>query len=349
MSLETKFFGKTPDGRTITAYTLSNQSGVKARVIDYGCTVVNLWVKDKSGKVADVVCGFDDIEGYLKADGYHGATVGRVCNRIHDSKFTLNGVEYNLYPNDKPNSLHGGKVGFNNRLWKARIIADDDMPEVEFSYLSPDMEENFPGNLSVRASFKLTEEGGFSVRYCAVTDKDTIVNMTNHSYFNLGGYDSGTINDHLMWLDAGKINEVDKELIPTGNFLDVTDTSYDFRTEKCISRDYDADDIQGKGYDTNYIFDGPEDYKLKHRATLTDPKSGRKMEVWTNQPCIQIYTANFVNEKDVPFKGGVTPVKNCGVCFETQKMPDSINHPDFTNVILHPGQIYDYTTVYKFV
>lgn len=353
MSIDIKSFGKIQDGTEVFAYTLANSSGVSTRILNYGCTIVNLWVKDKNGNVADVVCGYDNIDGYLIGGGYQGAIVGRVANRIGNGKFSLCGTDYTLTLNDapRPNTLHGGTVGFDSRIWDAKIISDGDEPEIEFAYLSPDMEENFPGNLAVKCIYKLTKDAGLSIRYIATTDKTTIVNITNHSYFNLAGYDSGTIKDQIMWINSDKILENDENLLPTGNFINITDTAYDFRSPKAIGRDFDSEPsmaVNEGGYDNCFIFNNKEG-EVCLSASLTDPISGRKMEVWTNQPCVGIYTANMIDENDPPFKGGVGQIKNCAVCFETQKMPDSINHPGFTDTVLNPGDTYDYTTIYKFV
>ncbi|MBP3377685.1 MAG: galactose mutarotase [Clostridia bacterium] len=354
MSIQVSIFDKHPCGRDVTAYTLSNGSRVSARILDFGCIIANLWVKDSTGKVADVVCGYDDISGYLNGGGYQGAIVGRVANRIGNGKFTLDGVDYTLTLNDapRPNSLHGGAVGFDKKFWDAKVISDGDEPEIEFSYLSPDMEENYPGNLSVKCTYKLTLDAGLSIRYTATTDKATIVNITNHSYFNMAGYDSCNIKDNIAWINADRILENDENILPTGNFIDITGTAYDFREPKAIGRDFNSEpsmDVNCGGYDNNFIFVDSDDKTVKLSAYLMDPKSGRKMEVWTNQPCVGFYTANMINEDDPSFKGGVEQKVNCAVCFETQKMPDAINHPNFNNTVLRPGETYDYTTIYKFV
>lgn len=353
MSIEINKFGTLPDGTDVTAYTLANSSSVSARILDYGCIIVNLWVKDSAGNIADVVCGYDDIDGYLAGGGYQGAIVGRVANRIKDGKFTLDGVEYTLALNDlpRPHSLHGGKVGFDSRMWNVKVISDGDEPEIELSYLSPDMEENYPGNLNIKCYYKLTTDGGFAIRYIANTDKPTIINITNHSYFNLAGYDSGCIKDQIMWINADKILENDENLTPTGNYIDVTGTAYDFRTPKAVGRDFNSEpsmNVNCGGYDNSFVLNNTGD-DVALAASLEEPVSGRKMQVFTNQPCIGIYTANMINETDPPFKGVVGQRVNCAVCFETQKMPDAINHPNFNNTVLRPGETYDYTTVYKFV
>lgn len=354
MSIEIKSFGNLPDGREVTAYTLSNNTGVSARILNYGCIITNLWVKDNNGNIADVVCGYDDLDGYLNGGGYQGAIVGRVANRIKNGKFTLDGVDYTLAINDapRPNSLHGGYVGFDKKIWSANVISDGDEPEIEFAYLSPDMEENYPGNLSIKCIYKLTANAGLVIRYVATTDKATIINITNHSYFNLAGYNSGTVKDQILWLDADRILESDENLNPTGNFIDISGTAYDFRVAKAIGRDFNSEpsmDKQNGGYDNNFIFINSDCKTIKLRATLEDPASGRKMEMYTNQPCVGVYTANMIDEDDPAFKGGVAQIRNCAVCLETQKMPDAINHPGFDNTILRPGETYDFTTEYRFV
>ena len=345
-----ELFGTLPDGRDVHAFTLSNDSIVSARIIDLGATVVNLWVKDKNGETADVICGYDTVDGYWDVCGYHGATVGRVCNRISKSKFTLDGVEYELFANDGKNSLHGGETGFNKRMWTVEENDSDSEPSIVMTYVSPDMEENFPGTLTVKVTYSLTPDGGLSMSYKATTDKNTVVNLTNHCYFNLAGYEKGKINDHIVWIDADSINDIDDELIPTGKFVDVTDTAYDFRVAHPLG-DFFSDpqlERQNGGYDNNYIINGYDHNVIKHAASAQDPKSGRRMDVYTNQPCIQVYTTNSEDDDAIPFKNGVKQIKNCAVCFETQKMPDSINHPGFTDIVLHPGEVYDYTTIYKF-
>lgn len=349
MSIKKEPFGNTPDGKQVYAYTLMNGSNLRVRISDLGGTIVNMWVKDKNGDEVDVICGFDCAEDYFTATGYQGALIGRVCNRISNCRYTLDGVEYTLFANDGRNSAHGGEIGFNRRMWDA-VALDGNEPALKLTYVSPDMEENYPGTLTVTVTYTLTVDSGLSIHYHAVTDKKTIVNLTNHAYLNLAGYSSGTICDQILWIDADSINDQDFELIPTGDICDVTGTPYDFRTAKPIGRDFRSEpsmDRQGGGYDNNYILNG-HDGTVKLCATLTDPVSERCMKVYTDQPCMQIYTSNMINEEDIPFKGGVPQIRNCAVCFETQKMPDSINHPGFTDITLAPGEVYDYTTMFKF-
>lgn len=342
-------FGRTPNGSEVFAYTMENGSGVRARITNFGGTVINLWVDAADGKARDVVCGYDSIDGYLNADGYQGAIIGRVTNRISNSKFTLDGVEYPLYPNCGTFTAHGGKIGFNKRVWGAKAI-DSREPELVLTYVSPDMEEGYPGTLTVTVTYKLTYDGGLSVHYEAYSDKKTIINLTNHSYFNLEGYDSGSVADHTVWIDADTMNEQDSDIIPTGKIIEVKGTPYDFTVPKKLGRDFDSDpdmDKQMGGYDNNFIFNS-YDGTLKKRCSASAPVSGITMDVYTDQPCVGMYTSNMMNPDDIPFKGGIKQKCRCAVCFETQKMPDAVNNPDFTDTTLNFGQTYEHTTVFKF-
>lgn len=342
-------FGITPEGREVFLYTLENDSRVSAKITNFGGIIVSLFVEGKDGVKRDVVCGFDTLEGYLTSAGYQGAIIGRVTNRIKKGKFTLDGVEYNLAINCEDFCAHGGNIGFNRVVWGAMAI-DGDEPELVLTYVSPDMEENFPGTLVTTVTYKLTEDGGLSLRYEAYTDKKTIVNLTNHAYFNLEGYEKQNLEGQVMWIDADYRNEHDYGIVPTGEILSVKGTVYDFTTPKLLLRDFDSDpdmDKQHGGYDNNFIFNN-YDGEIKLRASLEAPVSGIKMEVYTNQPCVGVYTANMLDENDPPFKNGVGQVKRAAVCFETQKMPDAVNNPHFTDTTLNPGEMYDYTTVFKF-
>ena len=343
-------FGNLPCGCEVYAYTLTNKSITSACILNYGGIIKNLWVEDKNGVKADVVCGYDCIEGYLTAGGYQGALIGRIGNRIAKGKFTLDGVEYQLTCNDGNNTLHGGKFGFNSKIWGVEEAGTEEEPALVLTYVSPDGEENYPGTLTVKVTYTLTADAGLSIHYEATTDKATIVNLTNHAYFNMGGFDSGVIDSQLLWLDCDKINSIDSELIPDGELVDVTGTCYDFRNTMALGTGFAGDHPMMKefgGYDNNFCFANP-DGKIQLRGSLTDPKSGRKLNMYTDQPCVQIYTANMINVNDHPFKGDVKQYRHCACCLETQCMPDSINHPNFTNVVLRPGEKYDTTTVYKF-
>ena len=348
-NIERELFGYLADGREASVFTMTNASGMKVKISDFGGTVIELWVPDRDGRLSDVVCGFSRLDDYIADSGYHGAIIGRVGNRIAKGKFSLDGVEYSLCINSGVNSIHGGREGFSHKLWQATAI-DGDEPSLILEYASPDMEEGFPGRLEVKVTYALTKNNEFSIRYEGSTDKKTIVNLTNHAYFNLGGFSGGTVENHLLWIDADRYNPTDVGLIPTGEIKSVEGTPFDFRKEKQIGRDIDADDPDikfGKGYDVNLIFSEEETGEPKHKATLYDPASGREMKLITNQPCVQIYTANHMRGKRC-FKGGCQQMPRHAVALETQKMPDSVNHPHFTNVILDEGEKYDYTTIYKF-
>lgn len=343
------FFDKMPDGRDVYAYTLTNANNASVKLLSLGGRINELNIPDKNGVLADVVCGFDNVKAYLGDTGYHGALIGRFGNRISKAKFSLDGKEYSLFVNNGRNHLHGGEFGFDKKIWDIKTWEIGGTMYLEASIVSPDGEEGYPGTLQVKVLYTFDNENTLSINYKAATDKKTIVNMTNHSYFNLAGHDSGTIMDHTLWLDADKITLTDDELIPTGEELNVENTEFDFRTEKAIGKDIDNDNINliyGQGYDHNYILN--TNGEIKHFGTLKDPKSGRVMKVYTNQPCVQIYTGNCVVTDYAPFKNSVKPVKRCGVCLETQHAPDAPNRPEFLSCELNPGELYDYTTVFKF-
>lgn len=351
MAIEKKLFDTCSCGAEIYAYTLSNNSGTSVRVLNYGGILANIWVKDKNGEAADVICGYDCLKGYQASGGYQGALIGRFGNRIGKGAFTLDGATYQLYCNDGANHLHGGKAGFDKKLWIVAESGTEEEPALILSMVSPDGEENYPGTLTVTVTYTLTAKGALSIHYMAMTDKATILNLTNHSYFNLSGYQNGNIGSHTLWMDADRINGLGAGLIPDGEILPVDGTPYDFRKESSMEERLNADHPMVRefnGFDNNFIFAG-YDGTMKLRATMKHPASGRKMNMYTNQPCVQLYTANMINEKDHPFKGNVPQTKHCALCLETQAMPDSINHPGFTNCVLRPGEVYDYTTVYEFI
>lgn len=344
-----ELFGKLNDGREVFTYTLKNSQGASVRVMNLGATIVSLNAPDKNGVLADVVCGYDDVDSYLNNSGYQGAIIGRYGNRIDNSCFVLDGEEYKLYNNEGNNHLHGGKEGFDKKIWDAKTWEIGNTSYIEFSYLSPDMEEGYPGNLSVKILYSFDNENVFTINYKAVTDKKTVLNLTNHAYFNLGGYNSGRIENHSLWIDADKVSVVNDKLIPTGEELLVENTPFDFRQEKLIGKDIEANFELlklGQGYDHNFILNS--DGTIKHIATLKDTNSERVMKVYTNQPCVQIYCANCINESESPFKGGYPQKKRCAVCLETQHSPDSPNHSEFPTTELNIGELYDYTTIFKF-
>jgi len=342
-------FGVLPSGEEVYAYSLVTSLGASVKVMTLGATLVSINVPDANGAFADVICGYDDVNSYLVNSGYQGAIIGRFGNRIKNSSFILDGKEYKLFNNEGDNHLHGGKEGFDKKLWEAKAWEIGSTMFLEMSYLSPDMEEGYPGNLFVKVLYSFDQSNTLTINYKATTDKKTVLNLTNHAYFNMGGFCSCNIGTHKLWLDADKISEIDENLIPTGKELSVENTPFDFRKEKLIGKDIDAENAIlafGKGYDHNYILNN--NGEIKHIATLSDPVSNRSMKVYTNQPCIQIYTANCINEEESPFKNRAQQKKRCAVCMETQHAPNSPNISDFPSCELNPGELYDYTTVFKF-
>ena len=350
MSIQKQFFGTLADGQVVSRYFLTNKNGMQAAILDYAGAIQQLLVPDRRGHLVDVVGGFDSLEGYVKAGGAQGSLIGRFGNRIAKGKFTLEGKEYTLATNNGENHLHGGMVGFHRKVWGAEMV-DGDEPQLKLTLVSPDGEEGYPGTLTVRVTYTLKAENALSIHYRATTDKTTILNLTNHTYFNLGGFASGKIFDHELWLDADTYLPVVPGLIPTGELKSVAGTPFDFRTPKPIGRDFYADDKDLKlagGYDHCFNFVGGESEKPIPRARLYCEKTGIVMTTVTDQPSVQCYTANFLSEEAYPHKGGYPQGVQNAVCLETQKMPDSINHPNFTNVVLSPSEVYDYTTEYAF-
>jgi aldose 1-epimerase len=341
-------FGKMPDGTPVEIYTLSD-GAFEARIATYGGIVVSLKAPDRNGKTADVVLGFDDLDGYVanfngSADAYFGALIGRYANRIAHGSFTLDGHKYSLPLNNGANTLHGGPHGFNNVVWKAKPVADG----VELSYLSKDGEAGYPGNLTATVRYTLVK-GDLRIEYSATTDKDTVINLTNHSYFNLAG--QGDILNHQLTLHASRFTPVDAGLIPTGELKAVESTPFDFRKATAVGSRINADDAQlhlGRGYDHNWVLDlDSGGGKLAEAADLYDPGSGRLLKVLTDQPGIQFYSGNFL-DGSIKGKGGKPEVLHAALCLETQHFPDSPNHPDFPSTELKPGQRYHTVTVYSF-
>lgn len=339
------------NSQQIYKFTLTNNNGMSVVVSNFGATIISINTPDKNGKITDVIGGYDTLESYIEADGYQGAIIGRVGNRICEGKFTLDGIDYNLYINNGPNHLHGGKIGYDKRVWNVLSTNDSDEPSIKFFLLSKDGEEGYPGNLSITITYSLNNEGALSIRYEATTDKKTIINLTNHTYFNLGGCDSGKIHDHILWLDADTYLPTDDSLIPTGEIRSVEGTPFDFRLSKKIGRDINLqnnDLVIAGGYDHCLNFAGGETGFPKLRAKVIHEASGRIMEMYTNQPCVQFYSGNFLGNEKYPFKNNCVQNKQIAFCLETQHMPDAINHDNFTSVILNPEEKYDYTTIYKF-
>src|SRR5271157_5365374 len=343
-NVEKTEFGKLPDGTVIEAYTLKNAQGSWAKVITYGATLSELYVPDKNGKPGDIVLGFSDLNGYLSNHPYFGATVGRYANRIAKGHFALDGKEYSLALNNGPNSLHGGKIGFNRKVWKAEILPGMTAAAVRFTYLSKDGEEGYPGNLNVSVTYTLTDTNELKLDYRAETDKDTPLNITNHSYFALGG-PGKNILDETLFLNASEYTPVDATLIPTGEIKPVKDTPLDFTKPTLIgARIYELKEIGG--YDHNYVVDGKPG-KLRLAARASDPTTGRQMEVWTTEPGEQFYSALNLDGTIVG-KNGISYPKFGALCLETQHFPDSPNQPAFPSTIVHPGKPFVSETIYKF-
>ena len=345
--VEKSSFGTTKDGQAVDLYTLTNANGVVARIITYGALLTELHVPDKAGTMADVVLGFKTLAQYESDQPYFGATIGRVANRIAKGKFKLGGQEYTLATNNGPNHLHGGLKGFDKRVWKAQPVSVGGVPAVRFTYVSADMEEGYPGALTATVTYTLTHSNELHLDYTATTDKPTIVNLTNHSYFNLAGEGQGTILDHELTIMADRYTPVDDTLIPTGEIASVRGTVMDFNRATPIgARIAEVPGPAPGGYDHNYVLSHGGGV-LAMSATVRDPKSGRVMDVLTSEPGIQLYTGNFL-DGSLTGKAGVAYQKHFGFCLETQHFPDSINQPAFPPVVLQPGRTFKSTTVYRF-
>ncbi len=340
-------FGKTADGTPVKAYTITNDNGVALKLLSRGATLAEWHVPDKNGQMADVVFGFDDMAGYeSKGNGYFGATVGRVANRIAGGKFTLNGKEYTLAKNDGPNTLHGGgKRSLDKVVWTGQPFEHGNRRGVTFKYISPDGEEGFPGDLAIRVTYTLTDKDEVRIDYEAVTDKATPVNLTNHTYFNLSGAGSPTILDHELKLVADHYTPIDETLIPTGEIAPVAGTPFDFREFHKIGERVDQlNDQPGKGYDHNYVLN-KQGGALALAAKVRDPKSGRVLSVFTTEPGIQFYGGNFLD--GVKGKDGKPYNYRSAFCLETQHFPNSVNEPKFPSIILEPGKTYRHTCIYQ--
>lgn len=336
-------------GPGIDLYTLKNKKGMEVAITNYGGVVVSLKVPDNKGRSGDVVLGFDDGAGYLNHNTNFGALIGRYGNRIAHGRFTLNGVTYTLARNNGENHLHGGIKGFNKVIWQAKDVSGKDGQALQLTYLSKDGEEGYPGNLSVTVVYTLTAKNELKIAYTATTDKDTIVNLTNHSYFNLAGEGEGNILDHRITFKADRFTPVDGGLIPTGELRSVKGTPFDFSKSTAIGARINQDDEQlkiGRGYDHNFVLNSGGG-KLALAAIVEEPKSGRVMEVWTTEPGIQFYTGNFL-DGSLRGKGGKAYQQRYALCLETQHFPDSPNKPSFPSVVLKPGGRYTTITVYKF-
>jgi aldose 1-epimerase len=324
-------------------YSLTNANGLTAEIITFGGTITSLQVPDRDGKLVDVVLGYDNLGQYESQDNpYFGSVIGRYANRIAKGRFTLNGVEYTPAVNNGPNHLHGGIKGFDKVVWNAQVIEEADGPALKLTYLSKDGEEGYPGNLTCTVIYALTNDNELKINYEAVTDKATVVNLTNHSYFNLAGYDSGDILGHELMLNADSFTPSDENLIPTGEIKSVKGTAMDFTKPTIIGSRIGQ--VKG-GYDHNYVLNS-KDGSLALAARAYEAKTGRVLEVYTTEPGVQFYTGNFL-DGSIKGKGRVYNKHN-GFCLETQRFPDSPNKPQFPSAILNPGQTYTHTTVIKF-
>jgi len=345
--VEKTSYGTTKDGQAVDLYTLTNAKGVVAKVMTFGALLTELHVPDRTGQMADVVLGFKTLQGYEGDHPYFGATIGRVANRIAKGKFRLGGQEYTLAANNGPNHLHGGLKGFDKRVWKAQTVSATGGVAVRFTYTSADMEEGYPGALTATVVYTLTNANELRLDYTATTDKPTIVNLTNHSYFNLAGDGQGSILDHELTIMADRYTPVDDTLIPTGAIASVRGTVMDFNRATPIgARIAEVPGPAPGGYDHNYVLSHGGGV-LAMSATVRDPKSGRLMDVLTTEPGVQLYTGNFL-DGSLTGKAGVAYQKHFGFCLETQHFPDSINQPAFPPVVLQPGRAFKSTTVYRF-
>jgi len=343
-------FGKTPDGQAVDLYTLKNAKGAEADIMTYGGIMQKLLVPDKHGRLADVVLGFDTLDGYTGPnDPYFGALIGRYGNRIGGAKFTLEGQTYTLAKNNNGNTLHGGLKGFDKVVWTARPSVGAHGPQLILAYVSKDGEEGFPGNLEVTAIYTLTDDNALKVEFTAKTDKPTVVNLTDHSYFNLAGQGNGDILNHIVYINADRTTPTDSLLIPTGELADVTGTPFDFRTPTAIgARVNDPDKVlqYGPGYDHNWVINNPPGV-FGLQARVIEPNSGRVLEVWSDQPGLQFYVGNFL-DGSITGKDGKVYQRRTAFAMEPQHFPDSPNKPNFPSVELKPGQTYHSTIVYKF-
>jgi aldose 1-epimerase len=339
VGIKKESFGQTNSGHPVDAFIFENTNGMKAKIINYGATIVSVEAPDRDGKLADVALGFDDMAGYQSADNpYFGACCGRFANRIAKGMFSLEGVDYSLAVNNGPNALHGGEKGFDKKVWDAEIVDD----AVRMSIISPDGEEGYPGTLKVTLTYSLNEEGELRLDYTAETDQKTIINLTNHSYFNLAG--SGTTRNHVIRINADRYTIVDDDATPSGELRAVKGTEMDLLLPTPIGRNIDA--VQGLGYDHNYCINQSSPGELTLAASVCEPDSGRTLDCWTTEPGVQFYTGNFL--ENIKGKGGAVYNKQEGFCLETQHYPDSPNHPEFPSTELAPGETYTQTCIYKF-
>ena len=343
MHITNSQFGLMPDGERIEIFSLANDQAMEVRIINYGGIITSIKVPDRDGKIDDVVLGHDSLEGYLNRSRYFGALIGRFANRIARGRFTLNGTGFQLAINNGHNHLHGGLRGFDKIVWEAQEIDEG----VQLNYLSKDTDEDYPGNLNATVTYRLNDANELRIDYYATTDRDTIINLTNHSYFNLAG--SGTILNHELQIEADAFTPIDETLIPTGEIRNVKGTPLDFTSPTAIGARIGNPDQQLRlagGYDHNFVLRG-DPGRLRTAARVYEPQTGRMMEVFTTQPGLQFYSGNFLDGTLVG-KSGRAYTKHSGCCFEAQHFPDSPNQPDFPSTVLRPGEKYHHTTIYRF-
>lgn len=348
MSIVENFFGKTRNGDEIKSFTLINKNKMEVKIINYGGSIVEIKVPDREGNFDDIVLGYDTIEGYENGKKFHGALIGRCANRIKDSKFNINNKIYELEANDGLNHLHGGSFGFDKVVWDAEIL-DNKNNILKLSYLSKDMEAGYPGNLKVNVNYELTEDNSIKIEYRAISDKDTVVNLTNHSYFNLRGHSSGDILEQKLMINADRFTVNDKYSIPTGEIRIVENTPMNFKNLKAIGENMNDLDEQikfGQGYDHNWILNSNGDLNILS-AKLVDELSGRVMEMYTTNIGVQFYSGNFLDGKEIG-KDNTAYKRRSGICLETQSVPNAINDVNFESTLLKANDEYSHTTIYKF-
>lgn len=347
MGVTREIFGTAENGEPVFLYSLINTNGMKAMVTNLGARLVRLYVPDQDGELRDVVLGNDTVQDYEKIDNFYGATIGRNANRIGGAEFCLDGTTYKLAANNNENNLHSNPDGYHVRVWESNLGDNELGDSVSFSLVSPDGDQGYPGHLEISVTYILTEENALMIHYKAMGDQNTIVNMTNHSFFNLNGHQSGNILNHQVWIDADAFTRTNAHSIPTGEIVPVEGTPMDFRTFRLIGEAIDSDyeaTVLGGGYDHNWVLNNKGEYNLVARAI--GDQSGIEMEVYTDLPGMQLYTGNFINHEIG--KDGAVYEKRDAVCFETQYFPDAIHHANFASPILKAGEEYDTTTVYKF-
>ena len=343
MKAITNQFGIHPERGVITEYTLDNGNGIEIKVLDYGCTISSLKTPDRKGHLSDIVTGYRTYQEWIDNPAYFGCIVGRVCNRIGNARFYLEGNEYKVSANHGKHHLHGGFHGFNKKIWKGNPVDTNNAIGIQFETFSQDGEEGYPGLLLIKARYLLTKNNEFIMELNATTDKPTPVNMTNHTYFNLGGEDSGDIYKHELQINADLLTETDDDSIPTGQFISVHDSAFDFRSSHSVGERIHE---LPYGYDNNFVlrqFNG----ELNIAAIIFDPLNGRKLEISTTEPGIQLYTSNWFDGSLIG-KSGKPYLKHCAFALETQHYPDSVNHDNFPGVILHPGESFASVTKWKF-